>query len=324
MSDKERFVYETNNGVAYVKVDKGIQQLWTHHPISQKAVLAMALERWDQNTPAEHSLHNLGIDYQVDDLVRPYDEFPSSNLNKRDIIVAIVLGNIEVFPLDTLKNLGEDSMDCGTWDGIDGVPGYYWDEKEKLGVAAVYPGKPDQLRDVWRGPNLIYRASYWQTGKGKEDDGMEDLFDETDPDDGIIIMKPGRSYLIGISPAVKLQGVQVSMATRSSFARWCLNGMVNSDKVHFNHNGRLTAEAISFTFKPFILNTAWNPWQMYFQYNPVLPEQFQQNGHVGVHTGDSRKSLREAIDAFTPEMMLPGRIHTERQIRLISRELLEP
>lgn len=310
--ERHRYVLPGDNGV----IDKGIQQLWTQPADVQAAVISEAMTRWDQNMPAADNLHNLGLDYRAEILARPSDEYPSSNMNKRDIITAVLLGNIELYPWDPIKKLGLDSMDCGTWDGVNGLPGDHWQEKEKVGIAVVNPGKKENVRDIWKGPDPIRRASSWVEDEQNDGD-FTDILKEVDPDDGIVIMKPGRFYLLNILPAVKLNGIRVDLATRSGVARWGLNGMINSDKVHAHHNGLLTAEAIVFSNRPFVFDTAWYPWQMYFQYSPIVPEELSVNGSTSfIHTGDVRKTLKQAIEEFTPEMMLPSEIKPERRIRL--------
>jgi hypothetical protein len=122
-------------------------------------------------------------------------------------------------------------------------------------------------------------------------------------EDGCMVMKPGVTYLVGVSPAIKIIDLNVSLETRSKFGRWATAGAINSVTVHSPFNGVITAEMTTFAHTPLMMNTEWLPFQMIFDYvNPGL-----EGTARTTFSEDVDISLDQAARQFQehPEKMLP-------------------
>ncbi len=287
-------------------VDGGIRQLWALPFAVQEIVLRQAMERFDHCSPI--SLAMLGFsDSRATDLVRKRNEWHGSRLGSQDILAAVMLGSLDLYPIEALKNLGGDCLDCGVWDNVMGS-GYYYKQHRSDGQASINPGSVDGAKRMWGEAIRIPRVSEVKMGNPKLD--TEEMRDG----DGYIDIRPGVAYLFGIWPAIKMTDLNAGLQTRSNFGRYGLNAAVNSVTCHRGFNGVVTAEAIMIgSVMPEPLCTGWLPFQMFFDYvNPELKQPGEGSQSTFGESGST--SLEESARKFQsdPTRMLPKQVRRQR------------
>ncbi len=281
----------------YNDVTKGVRELWTMPEIVQADILIKAMERFD--TTRNMGLMALGYtNLRAEDLVRKGNNYYGSRLSDKDVLTCLIMGNLDVYPLIAIhrRNLQQDGLDCSIWDGEFG-PGNYWRQAGSGNFAMVNPRDEYTVGKMWKGPYQIDRVAKVKT------EMKEINVDFLDPDSGCFVLRPNVAYLHGYWPAISLNGLNVSLETRSTWGRFALAGAVNSITVHDGWRGVLTAEATTFTATPMVIGTDEFPYQMRFEYlNETL------NGHSVSRFGSDRKiTLEQAAKNYqeNPTMMLP-------------------
>lgn len=304
-----REMYKFRSAYPYpTTVDNGVKQLWMLPPNVQEDILSQAMDRFD--TYRLVSLASLGFPrLKAVDLVRRKYEYCGSRLSDRDIITCLLMGNLDIYPLRAIdvSFLGRDSLDCGIWDD-EIKAGYFFYQRSGNNKIAINPGNSEDVAEMWEGPIPIPRMGELKKLYPKIDSqGIKDK-------DGCLILRPSEAYLFGIWPAIRLEGLNVSLETRSNMGRWTFNAAVNSVTAHDGFTGVLTAEATTFAGrKRVFLSTGWLPFQMVFDYvNSALEREVRTTFSESPHL-----TAEEAAQEFqnNPRRMLPRPAQPQRELR---------
>lgn len=306
----DRFLFRTE--CSPQSVIFGVQQLWALPESEQKLVLGEAIKRWDRAENFSHSLYSLGLNLNAEDLIRGPNRRPGTILNRGELTACLLMGNLSVYPLAALLNLENTNLLMGIWDGLGNEEGgYYYQQALHSGEnpgPVIFPCRREDVARLWEGPFLIPRLQNYLTEHHsffKEKERFA-LMDEAPPRSGIIVMEPGVFYLFGMWPALKIKGLCASLGTRSNFARWGFNGMVNSDMVWNGFNGVLTAEALVLNRQPFAIFTHFLPFQVSFSLIDLSPDDLSSLGRMSPTFGQPTSlPLEQAVRNFKPEDLLP-------------------
>jgi hypothetical protein len=306
---EQEFHFESSDPTNLL-VDNGIAQLWTMGTKYQVEVLTTALKRFEEVRRISWTTLGFG-DISAEDLVKPENVAFSPVLNDKDILTAVVMGNLDLFPLSSLRHLSSDSLNCGIWDMEFGEPGYFYRLNRMAGN--INPGDAHCAPEMWKGPTPIPRVKELKAKFPSSNfTGME-------ASDGCIHMQPGLTYLIGYSPAVRTRDLRINLETRSNFGRYSIAGAVNSVTARAampeGYKGVLTAEAVALSTSGINVDTQWLLFQMGFIYvAPGLDRKVKKT-----FSDDKPKTLEEAARDFqnNPIKLLPKPAKREKDVGLI-------
>ncbi|MCL4398122.1 hypothetical protein M1403_03840 [Patescibacteria group bacterium] len=297
----DRYTFKNQTSEGEVTVKNGISELWMLSSAQQEGILAQAMVRWEQCNGM--TFESLGIKITAADLVRPNNLYPSSRLNDRDILSALVTGTLELYPSEAIKNLTKNGIDVGIWDGVFGSPGHYYVQDHDNEVLIINPGDREHISKLWKGPKEIQRVRQLHLPRIDYDCTLNDH-------DGGIIMEFAVAHLFGIWPAIRMTDLNASLETRSNAGRWCQAGAVNSVTAQQGFTGVITAEATSYAQKPEVWGTSWLPYQFMFNYvQPGLNREYTRT-----FSDAPVKTAEEAARDFRPEMMLPRLMKRQRSV----------
>lgn len=235
------------------------------------------------------------------DLVQPLrtDQIVASPLSDRLILAHMDAGNIIINPFHD-RNLQNSSYDVR-------LGRYYYEEQDPGPDAAFYnPYSEEDVAEVWgewkeaeRARTLMKR---WKIPQPR--------WKNIDPDDEIILLKPGRTYLCHTDEFIGFRGVGTTMMkARSTIGRsfievckcagWGDNGFTNRWTMEITNNSR-------FRTIPIVVGEPIA--QIIFFYTGETDRPYAEAGSY-----QNTSDMGQLINRWSPESMLP---RLKRKFRL--------